>query len=142
MLFLRYSSTMLFFFAFALISKPPTISPNTCVNRLCARMKFWVPVVHDMTAKILSSSLLVDCVFLFPDCDSAFYESAHKFYVAVLNSHLSFGVDADLGQYREICTGFTHQQHVPSLNIILCEKLAYNSSSVALSSFYLLLFFP
>ena len=28
-------------------------------------MKIWVPVVHDMTANILSSSLLVDCDLFF-----------------------------------------------------------------------------
>ena len=72
-------------------------------------MKFSVPVFHALNSGILSSSLLFDCVFLFPDHDSASCDSAHTFGVSVLNSHLSFGLDTASAKSGEICPGFRHK---------------------------------
>ena len=59
--------------------------------------------------------------FLFPDCGLDFCYSTHGLYVAILNAHLSFGVDFALVQSVEICPGFLQQLHVPSLNILSLE---------------------
>ena len=74
MLFFRSSSKILFCYSLALISKPPTILINTCVNIIFSWMKFWVTVVHELNAEILYYSSLVYCDFLLPYCDSAFCE--------------------------------------------------------------------
>ena len=65
-------------------------------------MKVWVPDVHDITVDILSSILLVDCDFLFPDYESELCDLAHKCCVDIFYSHLSFGVDAASGQSYKI----------------------------------------
>ena len=65
MVFLRYSSEMLFCSLLTFLYKTPTILLNKCANKLCDCMKFWVHVIHDMTAYILYFSLLVDCDFCF-----------------------------------------------------------------------------
>ena len=70
-------------------------------------MKSLVPDFHELTADILSSILLVDCVF--PDCDTAFCDSAYKCCVAVFNARLYFGVDAALGKSGKICPDLPHQ---------------------------------
>ena len=71
-------------------------------------MEYWVLVVSDMTADILSSSFLVDCV-LFSDFDSAFCDSAQNFCVAILNANLYFGVDTISGQSGIICPEFSQK---------------------------------
>ena len=72
-------------------------------------MKLCVPAVHDLTAEILSYSYLFECLFLLPDCDSALCESGNDFFVAVLNAHLSFGVDDASGHSGKTCPGFPHK---------------------------------
>ena len=69
-------------------------------------MEFWVPDAHELTADIPYSISLVDCDFLFPDCDLAFCNSSHKCCAADLNSHLSFGLDAVSGQSSKLFPGF------------------------------------
>ena len=70
-------------------------------------MKIWVPDVHKLTVDILSSILLVDYNFLSPYYVSGFYDSVHKCCVAVLYSHLSFGIDVESRQsdtiYYTVC---------------------------------------
>ena len=65
MLFLRYSSAMMFCSSFALLYKSPRILLNSCANIVCAWMKFLAPIVHELTANMLSSLSLVDCSFFF-----------------------------------------------------------------------------
>ena len=106
MVFLFSYSDMLFLSSLALIYKSPTISLNTFMNRLCAWMKFWVPDFHNLTTYITSSILLVDCYLFLTDYNSAFWNSAHKCCVDVLNSCLYFGIDAASGRsekYVQVC---------------------------------------
>ena len=53
-------------------------------------MKVWVPDVHDITVDILSSILLVDCDFLFPDYESELCDLAHKLIAFVIEWDFGF----------------------------------------------------
>ena len=72
-------------------------------------MKFLVPDFHELTVDIPSFIYLVDCDFLFSDCDSEFCNSAYKCCVDICNAHLSFGVYAASLKYEKICPGLLHQ---------------------------------
>ena len=74
-------------------------------------------------------------VIFFPYCESACCDSAHKCCGAFWNALLSFGVDEASSNSGKICPCMPQQYHVTYLNLLLCVKLAYNSSSVFLYFF-------
>ena len=110
------------------------------MNILCYLIELWVTAVHDLDANIFYSFYLFGCVFLFPDCDSEFCDSAHHVFVGVLNARLYFGLYSALGQPGKIWPGFLHQYHILFINLIFCQKNSCYSSSVSFYSFLPLLF--